>query len=151
MVFPEDNKADSPPKGMEGIAVPAWKVSVVDCLRASGIDNLQTFPAILKNEDTGREWSDYLAVNVVGLISCMSKSSKVSRIANRPGGTPMVKVHKLVIDAKLTRNSPLFRLAESPGVLLMHEAFLEALKQAAPPGGWGIAATPVPESGASSG
>lgn len=145
VVFAVDNTDAEPPKGMEGISVPAWSGGIVRCLQAAGVENLQAFPAILRNAALSREWNDYFAVNVVGLVGCMSKTSKFTHIADRPSGPPLLKIHKLVIDPRCASGAELFRLAESPGVLLMHERLLDAMKKAAPPGGWGVAAIPVAE------
>jgi Immunity protein family (Imm11) len=148
VVFSVSNTDTDPPTAMEGISVPAWSGALVRCVQSAGADNLQLFPAVLANAQLGRQWDDYFAVNVLGLVGCMSKSSKVTHIADRPGGAPLVKVHKLVIDPRRVSGAELFRLAESPGVLLMHERLLAAMKQATPPGGWGLSVKPVAEEAA---
>lgn len=143
LVFPVSNTDADPPKAMEGISVPAWSGALLRCLQSAGADNLQVFPAILRNAALSRDWNDYFAVNVVGLVGCMSKTSKFTHIADRPSGPPLLKVHKLVIDPRRASGAELFRLAESPGVLLMHERLLAAMKKATPPGGWGVSVKPI--------
>ena len=144
LVFPVDNTDERPPRGMEGISIPVWSGAVLRCLQGAGVDNLQVFHAILRNA-ADREWRDYFAVNVLGAVSCMAKSSETSPIAERPSGAALVKVHKLVINPVRAAGLELFRLAESPGVLLMHQRLLDALQKNAPPQGWGISARPVAE------
>jgi len=144
LVFPVDNTDENPPRGMEGISVPVWSGAVLRCLQGAGVDNLQVFHALLRNA-AGREWRDYFAVNVLGAVSCMAKSTEATHVAERPSGTAFVKVHKLVINPARAAGLELFRLAESPGVLLMHQRLLDALKKSSPPQGWGISAKPVAE------
>src|SRR5690242_18305434 len=79
VVFPVDNTDEHPPRGMEGIAIPVWSGAMLRCLQGAGVDNLQVFHALLRNP-AGREWSDYFAVNVLGAVSCMAKSSKARRV-----------------------------------------------------------------------
>jgi Immunity protein family (Imm11) len=143
LIFPVDNTDNQPPRGMEGISVPAWSGGVLRCLQGAGVDNLQVFRAVLRNTVGGREWPDYFAVNVLGTVSCMSKSSSATRVAERPSGVAFEKVHKLVIDPARAAGLGLFRLAESPGILLMHQRLWDALQKSAPPQGWGISARPV--------
>jgi uncharacterized protein DUF1629 len=142
VVFPVSNTDEHPPRGMEGISVPVWSGALLRCLQGAGVDNLQVFHAILRN-DAGREWRDYFAVNVLGAVSCMAKSTEATRVAERPSGMPFMKVHKLVMDPARAAGLELFRLAESPTMLLMHQRLLDALDKSAPPGGWGISAMPV--------
>jgi len=144
IVFAVDNTDDHPPGAMEGLSVPAWSGAFVRCLQSAGVDNLQLFPAVLRNAE-GRTWTDYFAVNVVGAVSCLAASSKTTPVATRADGAPFVMVHDLVIDGAKTEDRALFRLAESPGKLLAHERIRAALERDAPPGGWGIVARPVSE------
>jgi uncharacterized protein DUF1629 len=144
VVFAVDNTDEHPPRGMEGIAIPVWSGALLRCLQGAGVDNLQVFHAILRNE-AGREWRDYFAVNVLGAVSCMAKSSEARRVAGRPSGMPFMKVHKLVINPARAAGLELFRLAEAPTMLLMHQRLYDVLQKNAPPEGWGITARPVAE------
>jgi hypothetical protein len=144
VVFPVDNTDEHPPRGMEGISVPVWSGALLRSLQGAGVDNLQVFHAILRN-DAGREWRDYFAVNVLGAVSCMAKSTEATRVAERPSGMQFAKVHKLVINPARAAGLELFRLAESPTILLMHQRLFDVLQKNAPPDGWGISARPVAE------
>jgi Immunity protein family (Imm11) len=144
VVFPVDNTDEHPPRGMEGISVPVWSGALLRSLQGAGVDNLQVFHAILRN-DAGREWRDYFAVNVLGAVSCMAKSTEATKVAERPSGMQFAKVHKLVINPARAAGLELFRLAESPTMLLMHQRLFEVLQKNAPPDGWGLSARPVAE------
>jgi hypothetical protein len=144
VVFPVDNTDEHPPRGMEGISVPVWSGALLRCLQGAGVDNLQVFHATLRN-DAGREWRDYFAVNVLGAVSCMAKSTEATKVAERPSGMQFAKVHKLVINPARAAGLELFRLAESPTLLLMHQRLFDVLQKNAPPDGWGLSARPVAE------
>ena len=96
--------------------MPVWSGAVLRCLQGAGVDNLQVFHALLRNA-AGREWRDYFAVNVLGAVACMAKSSEASHIAERPSGAAFVKVHKLVINPARAAGLELFRLADPRGVI----------------------------------
>jgi hypothetical protein len=90
---------------------------LVVALAQAGVDNLQLFESLLVNQDTGEVRTDYVTVNVVGLVSCASLSdSETSPIGSSH------YFHELVIDESKTHGLRLFRLAESFVDILVHES-----------------------------
>src|SRR5690606_11687440 len=41
---------------------------MVQILEKAGVDNFQTFPVLLQNPETGESWSNYVALNIIGLL-----------------------------------------------------------------------------------
>lgn len=90
----EDTPDASMPIPDYSSAGPTFNVELVQRMQAVGVDNLETFPAILVNGRTGEEVRDrYVAVNVIGLVACaVAESSTSTRLA----GTDYF--HELKID-----------------------------------------------------
>lgn len=150
--FIVDNPANEPPLGIEGICVPAFSKALVDVFKNNGVDNWQLYDAILVNEITNQSWDDYYAVNILGIISCVDlDASQVTEIAKRPGGNEnnsLYNIHKLVINPDKIQGALIFRLAEEPGTIVIHEKLVEALKSNPNPNGlkWGVSCLPIEES-----
>jgi hypothetical protein len=96
---------------------------LVETLQASGVDNLQTFPAIVSDDATGKESEEYLVVNVLGLMSAADlPASRSQELAD-------VRVFdKLVIDETKAKEQLLFRLAESQIEIIVHERVADAIR-----------------------
>jgi hypothetical protein len=97
--------------------------SFLETLRTAGVDNIQAFPAVLHETRNGRKWTDYVAANIVGLVSCANVAQSKA--------TPLADVyyfHNLVIDPSKTGDLLLFRLAESQTTIIVHEKVAEAIK-----------------------
>jgi hypothetical protein len=110
---------------------------LVDALEAAGVDNLQTFPTVVRRKDTGEEVPGYVAVSIVGRVKCavMTKSDA------EPLATSNV-FHKLTIDPARTGGQLMFRLRESSMVVLVHETVAKAIEA----GGFlGLTLEPVAE------
>ena len=96
---------------------------LIDTLQKAGVDNLQTFPAIIENSETGEENRDYAVANVIGLVSCADLDQSESE--------PLADVHyfhKLIIDPKRTHGLLLFRLAESQMEIIVEEKVAAAIR-----------------------
>ena len=99
------------------------QVRMAQVLQSAGVDNLQLFPAQIRREDTGEEISGYTTYNVVGRVACaVSKKSTSMPIANSKYFTD------LTIDPAKTGGQLMFRLHESPLVVLLHESVANAVK-----------------------
>ena len=96
----------------------------VEVLRQAGVDNLQTFPTEVRREDTNEVVPGYVVVNIVGRVSCakMEESDKDHVLGNA------YYFHDLVIDPKQTGDLLMFRLHESPMVVLVHENVARAIE-----------------------
>jgi hypothetical protein len=98
--------------------------SMVDALRAAGVDNIQSFPAIITLNDPPTEFRDHMVVNVIGTVSCANLNASESE--------PLGELNyflKLVIDPARTNGLRLFRLAEYPPEILVDEQVASVLQK----------------------
>ncbi|TEW43763.1 imm11 family protein [Psychromonas algicola] len=103
--------------------------TLVDILISAGVDNLELFPAILKNNQTGQTLP-YQIFNVIGLVSAMDlQASDYETYKNTaPKGDTII--HQLVLDESRIQDVLLFRLAENVSTLLVHECIKNKIEEA---------------------
>jgi hypothetical protein len=81
------------------------------------VDNIRYHPATIVEYGGSTRRPGYLAANVLGLVSCMDRErSEYKAVRGK-----VFSVHKLVLDESRAMNLPLFRLAELPRALIVHE------------------------------
>jgi hypothetical protein len=117
--------------------------SLVEAMAAAGADNLQTFPAVVLDGESGRRYEDYVVANVVGLVSCADMEASESE--------PLADLHffhDLVIDPRRAAGRAVFRLAESTIDVIVQERVAAALDRRA---FTGLVLEPLREAGASGG
>jgi hypothetical protein len=122
------------PKAMyDAESVPVMRNDVRDILRAQGVSNIQYFDAVLRDPVNGREYRDYSAFNIVGLVACadMNASEMMGTSSSVMGDADF---HALVIDEKKAGGLLLFRLAENISAIIVHERIRQAIEQAGIPG-----------------
>ena len=114
-------------------AIPVMRDDVAEVLARAGVDNIQYFDAILKDPGSGREYRNYKAYNIVGLVACadMKKSVLMGTSASTMGDADF---HKLVIDESKTGGLLLFRLAENVSAIVVHERVKQAIEASSIPG-----------------
>lgn len=96
---------------------------LVNVLIHAGADNLQLFPARIVDPNANTTYEDYFAVNVVGLVECADMAqSEHAPLAD------LFFFYKLVIIPDNARGLLLFRLAESPIDIIVHERVARALR-----------------------
>jgi len=146
LVFAVNHPKGETPKHLLGMQVPVVSDLLLQAMAASGIDNFQIFPALLRSAGTGEQWSGYHAFNAIGLIDATDmRGSKYEEIMAGNDEVPaLLDFETLVIDGSRTRNLLLFRLAQNPGAMLVHERVRSELRQRKPPGGWGFTMFEVP-------
>jgi hypothetical protein len=101
---------------------------MLEALAAAGVDNLDSYDAVIRDPASGKSWTDYKAVNIVGVVACADLSkSKWSA----PGGTPLVDADfdALVIDEKKAGDALMFRLAECVTAIVIHEKVRRSLEE----------------------
>jgi hypothetical protein len=127
--------------------VPVFSDLLVKAMRSAGVENFQVFPAVLRNPEVGENWDGYWVFHEIGLIAAASleKSKADTIMAGDSSGvaTPLMGFHTLVLDKEKTRNEAMFRLAEDPTTLLIHERVMAHLRANRPPNGWGFVSTQV--------
>ncbi|NVJ18616.1 imm11 family protein [Myxococcus sp. AM010] len=142
LVYEVDTPDDEPCQHfMSGGAVLASE-RFIQVLRGAGVNNFQCFPALLVNPETQKQRSGYFLFNVLGLIKAadMQKSSFETLMEADAEGVDvsLVSFNNIVLDGTKSRGLHMFRLAESPAVLVIDESVKTALKGNRPEEGWGI-------------
>jgi hypothetical protein len=100
---------------------------IVSALQSAGVDNIQIFPAILKDTETNKEYK-YYAVNIIGILKAADLDA--SEWVNFDGEAKMDTIFEsLVIDKTKTRESYIFRLYEDTGTIIIHEKVKLALEK----------------------
>lgn len=137
MVFATNATASDQVPDFWGEGMPIMSKRFLALLEEAGVDNLQTFPAVVKSKVNGDVWEGYFAVNILGLIQCadLGKSTYTEIF---PGS---FEFDELAIDASLAKDALLFRLQESPSTIIMHKSVGKHLRRSDPDGlltGWDV-------------
>jgi hypothetical protein len=116
-------------------------------LRKIGVDNFETWPVVLREPNTSREWKDYFLFNEIGLLDAvlMSESQGDTLMeGNNEGIPPVIGFHEIVFDAKKTRNRKMFRIPQMPTDLYISDVVKAYLDTLHTPEEWGITFTDFP-------
>lgn len=141
LVFSTGHSMQDPPKGMHGEVIPILSAEFIAALLAAGVSNLQAFPAEVRSRVDSAVWTNYQAINIVGLIACADlTASQFTRIIDRPGAAavPLMAFEDLKVAPARARGALLFRLAESPGTILVARSVVEHLRSLRTDDDWGI-------------
>jgi hypothetical protein len=132
LVYTLDGSAAGEPAAMyDGIA-PVWSDDLCAALREAGADNLEAYKAVLRDPQNRREWPGYCAVNVIGLVAAVDlERSGLTGSAEERGD---LDPGALVLDEEATEPFRLFRLAESPDLVIVDERVREAVERRRVPG-----------------
>jgi hypothetical protein len=134
LVYTLDPDYGGSPKAMyDAEAIPVVREDVITALRVAGVDNVQYFDALVRDPKSGKEYLDYKAFNVVGVVECanMAESELMGTSESEVGD---VDFHALVIDESKALGLLLFRLAEAVSAIVVHEKVKEAIEAAGIPG-----------------
>ncbi len=102
------------------LPVPVMHISVLDAIKAAGVDNLQTYDAVLRDLDNGIEYRDYKAFNVVGTVAAADRSG--STMIDTSNSTMIdADFDRLVLDEAKCAGKLLFRLAENITAIIVDE------------------------------
>lgn len=110
---------NGPPVEMLDICIPIMSKRLKEAVELSGVDNIDFFPAILTNTDTGAKY-DYFAFKVIGLIAAADMGSSEFSSFDEDGLID-TSVESLVIDDKKAHALKVFRLAENINALMVNE------------------------------
>jgi hypothetical protein len=118
----DDTAITSPVMPTTFLPEPLFRIDFVEALRAAGVSNMDTYPAVITNPETGEENNDYCGVNIIGLVACADLSlSKCDDLADSH------VFHHLVIDSTSARGADFFRLAECSQEILISDRIVQGL------------------------
>lgn len=118
-----------------GVMVPMFDSGILlfssrmlEAVAAAGVDNLDCYDAVIRETASGKTWSEYKAVNIVGVVACadLAKSKWTA-----PSGSPLVDADfdSLAIDDRKTGGALMFRLAECITAIVIHENVKRSLEE----------------------
>jgi hypothetical protein len=93
---------------------------LLGALREAGVDNLDAYDAVIRHEGAGTVTTDYVAVNVIGLVSAADLGAS-NIVGGMKGGLIDVDFEGVVIDEGRARGALMFRLAENTSAIIVHE------------------------------
>jgi len=125
---PDENDDDDPVESpsspkifIDAEAFPVMRTDLLEALQAAGVDNLQTFKAELHDEVNDRIHDNYVAFNVVGLVSAADLGASELMPHQQSARMLDTDFASLTIDAERARELPLFRLAENCSAIIVNE------------------------------
>lgn len=110
----------------EGILL--FSDEMIEGLHAAGVDNLDLYAAVIIEPTSGRRYTNYKAVNVIGVIECADLSRSDYQA---PSGSAMVDTDfdSLTLDESRIRGPLMFRLAECVTAIVVHETVRAELER----------------------
>jgi hypothetical protein len=114
---------------------PLMSDELIGVLQKAGVDNLDTYNAVIREIRTGKEHHNYKAVNIIGLVSG-ADMAKSQYTGSGLSDDPVVGLwfSKLVLDEQKIAGQLLFRLAENVSIVLAHKKVVDAIKASNIPG-----------------
>lgn len=118
-----------PPPEMEDLGITIMSKRLRDVLGKAGIDNIQYYPAVLKNITNNQRY-DYYVYNIIGSVSAMNLKESDYELYRGESTTPSTSIHKLVLDETKVNRLLLFRLAENVSTVIVHERVKQQIESA---------------------
>ncbi len=120
---------DGFPTEIEDLGIPVMSQRLCKVLLNAGVDNLELFPATLKNKQTGQVF-DYYVYNILGLVAAMDLEKSSYENYKTEGTFADTTIHELAIDDSKVKDLLLFRLAENVSTIMVHESLKKAIEEA---------------------
>lgn len=122
-----------------GDRTPVVSAPLLAALRRAGVDNVQSFPVLVRRAESGERIEGFSLLNVVGAVDAADpEASRGEVLIDEDPGPKLTQYSHLVLARDRTQDLNLFRLADSPSVLLVHDRVKQKLWADAPPEGWGL-------------
>ena len=118
--FLVDFTRENPPTDFASDFMPILSDRLIGAFQNAGVQNMQTFKAILVNPFTGESWDNYKVVNVTKKISCADLASSDYIELFKPS---LIFMNLLISETK-AQGALLFRLEESLDKILVHKDVL---------------------------
>lgn len=106
------------------LGIPLFSTRLLDLLSSQGVDNIQTYEAVITDPRTNISYDNYKAVNIVGLVSCANLEASEYIEGS---GAPLMYFDRLVLNSDMPTGLTMFRLAESAGTIIVNEAIAKKI------------------------
>lgn len=132
LIFTLDPKYPGKMKAMYKNKYPLMRDDLVQALTDAGVDNIQYFPAIIKDTSANIDHTNYKAFNVIGVIAAADMDQS-QLMGTSPSQMVDVDFAGLVIDPKKPGGALLFRLAEAVNAIVVHDKVRKQVEAAGIP------------------
>jgi hypothetical protein len=99
-----------------GGVVTLYSEELIEALTEFGVDNIQYFAVDLKDPVSGELEGGYFLVNIIGLLACVDSDIGEQAPLDRP-----TSLENFTIDESKTTKLPMFRLKESPRLIVIDD------------------------------
>jgi hypothetical protein len=107
--------------------IPLFSERLLRYLRDNGVENIDAYPMLLRQRDTGELIEGYHAINVIGCVDAVDLGASVYRSRfGKPYFTGAV-----VIDEARCKGFEVFRLLHGPGFIVVNERVAGILSKGA--------------------
>jgi hypothetical protein len=106
--------------------------AMLEAVWKAGVDNLDTYEAVISDPTTGQVYTNYKAVNIIGAVAGADLSKSVFQA---PSGSPIIDTDfdSLALNEQKVRGLLMFRLAEAVNGIVVHERVKTRLEQSGIP------------------
>lgn len=101
---------------------------MVEAIRRAGVDNIDTYDAVLIDRENSRRFENYKVVQIIGRIAAADMGESDVFDPENIGHT-VVQFRKLVVDESKITNALMFRLHENISTILIHDRVKQELEQ----------------------
>lgn len=91
-----------------------------------GVDNIQYYPVLLRDQETRKTEDTYFLVNIIGLIDCVDMDKSKVKWWNSGMGFDFLS---MAIDESKTLGLHIFRLKDDPTKVLISEALKNSIEK----------------------
>lgn len=117
-----------PPRELKDLCIPIMSKRLANVLTEAGVDNIDYYPALLKNTETG-EIYEYMAYKIIGLVSAADlDASEYETYDDKPVAD--TSFYELAIDESKAHDQKFFRLAENTSAIMVHESVKKCIEEA---------------------
>lgn len=101
--------------------VPLMRADLLEALRECGCDNLDDYDAVIRETRTGKEYVDYRAVNIIGLVAAADLVESDAAPSGFDGGYLVdTFFRKFKMNEAAAHGQLVFRLAEKVSAIFVH-------------------------------
>lgn len=108
--------------------IPLMRDDLVKAFQEAGVDNFELFDAQIKDPDNGKIYTNYKAVNIVGMLQAADMGKSIAEIPDDGIALINTSFDELHLDSSKTRGFPMFRLAENNNAICVIDRVAEHVK-----------------------
>ncbi len=99
------------------VPLPVMSSALKDFFQEAGVDNIDFYPVVIVDVESGSSRSDYFAFNIIGLVAAADMGN--SSFEDFDG---LIMFDSITIDSRRTAGARLFRMAEAPSKIVAHKS-----------------------------